>query len=64
MKRLLLLALVLSGGGCARVHPWERELLTLPAMQLQSDDATTHVQASREGSIGGAGALGESCGCN
>lgn len=68
MKQVLAALLFLSlGAGCARVKPYQRELLALPAMSLQPDDAVAaeqHMLQAREASMGGYGAAGGGCGCN
>lgn len=69
VRPLLLLAVLLSSlGGCARVKPWERELLAKPKMALDADPEAAileqHVYQYREGSAGGYGGSGGGCGCN
>jgi hypothetical protein len=75
MKRRIsaaLLAVVLTTvlGGCASlgVEPWERDLLALPAMQLDDDPITLaldeHIYFSKEASTGGSSFGGGGCGCN
>jgi hypothetical protein len=61
----------LSGAaGCTRpgVEAWERDLLSDPAMQLDSNRARDgnddHIYFSREASSGGRGFGGGGCGCN
>jgi hypothetical protein len=55
-------------GGCASVHPWDRDLLAEPAMSfnpvpmMSSIDA--HIYFSTEGSTGGQEIGGGGCGCN
>jgi hypothetical protein len=71
-SKLVLLAAVLGGAGCAAskwtVKPHQRELLADPIMQLDADaqerSAEEHVLANREGAIGGTGTSGGGCGCN
>jgi hypothetical protein len=63
MKRLLLTA-SLALAACGAVKPWQRELLALPAMQLDADAHEQHVLESREGASGGYGSVGTGCGCN
>jgi hypothetical protein len=65
----LLLALTLAGlSGCARVHPWERDVLSDPRMQLDAASVGTgiddHIYFSKEASSGGRGFGGGGCGCN
>jgi hypothetical protein len=69
VRRLALLALAaLLAGGCARVKPWERELLAKPKMALDADPEGAlleqHVYQYREGAAGGYGGAGGGCGCN
>lgn len=52
--------------GCL-VKPYQRELLALPSMSLETPpggEAVEHALDSREGSVGGVGASGGGCGCN
>ncbi len=55
-------------GGCATVQPWERARLAHDCMQAPPDpfDAAFygHVEAVREGSVGGFLGGGGGCGCN
>jgi hypothetical protein len=71
--KLLFGALVLFAGiatGCAEVKPWERGLLSHPAMDPKSPARTLreefmrHTLDTREGSTGGNDAAGGGCGCN
>ena len=69
MKRLALLVLVaLAPAGCARVKPYERELLAKPIMTFQPDPyedvLDLHMLEAREGAAGGYGSAGGGCGCN
>ena len=54
--------------GCARVKPYERELLTKPTMTFQPDPhkdvLDNHMLEAREGAAGGYGSAGGGCGCN
>jgi len=54
--------------GCAGVQPWERDLLSDPAMALVADPLEAgiddHIYFSKEGSSGGRGFSGGGCGCN
>lgn len=64
-----LLALgVVSTSGCARVQPYEREVLSLSAMQADTERVenrfSQHWQESREGGMGGYATAGGGCGCN
>jgi hypothetical protein len=64
--RLVLILLALSA--CARVKPWERELLAKPKMMVDGDREAAlleqHVYEYREGAAGGYGGGGGGCGCN
>ena len=54
--------------GCGGVKPYQREYLSVRAMQPGAEQAEdrfrAHWQSSREGSVGGFGAAGGGCGCN
>ena len=58
----LILLLAVAATGCARVKPYERELLAKPTMTFQPDPhedvLDNHMLESREGAAGGG------CGCN
>ena len=58
---------LLIASGCVTVSPAQRANLSKPAMQPASDadeeSFHTHVEAAREGSMGGHGAAGGGCGC-
>ncbi len=58
----------LAAGGCARVKPYERELLAKPTMTFQPDPhedvLDNHMLEAREGAAGGYGSAGGGCGCN
>ncbi len=66
---LMVLGLIFLGG-CATlgVRPWERDLLSEPAMSLNDDPLTIaldeHIYFSKEASTGGLGFGGGGCGCN
>jgi Domain of unknown function (DUF4266) len=55
-------------GGCATVHPWDRDLLAEPAMSFNPDPMLSaidaHIYFSTEGSTGGQEVDGGGCGCN
>ncbi|MEP7027062.1 MAG: DUF4266 domain-containing protein [Candidatus Eisenbacteria bacterium] len=55
-------------GGCATVHPWDRDLLAQKKMQLvpspMQHAVDEHVYFSKEGSTGGQDVGGGGCGCN
>ena len=64
--RLLLVSLALTG--CVVVKPFQREYLSVrpvrPASEATEDRFRAHWQESREGAVGGHGAVGGGCGCN
>jgi hypothetical protein len=65
---LLCFALFLAIGGCARIQPWERDLLADPRMMPDRESVDTglddHLYFSKEASSGGRGFGGGGCGCN
>jgi Domain of unknown function (DUF4266) len=65
---LVLLAGAAGASGCARVKPYERELLAKPIMTFQPDPyedvLDLHMLEAREGAAGGYGSAGGGCGCN
>ena len=66
MKRAVLLPILL-GLGCVTVTPAQRKHLSKPEMIPATDGEEEvfhiHVEAAREGSMGGHGAAGGGCGC-
>lgn len=65
LASLALLAFTLSA--CATVHPYERELLSAPAMTFgdeSSDGMLDHALGYREGAGGQSTVQGGGCGCN
>ncbi len=68
MKTLGLALCFVAACGCARVKPYQRELLSLPAMDPARETAESHFrqhyEESREGAAGGYGSAGGGCGCN
>ena len=64
----LLASTVVALAGCARVEPWDRDVLARPDMQIVSDAIETatdeHIYFSKEASSGGQGFGGGGCGCN
>ncbi len=58
---------LLIASGCVTVTPAQRANLSKPEMTPASDadeeSFHTHVEAAREGSMGGHGAAGGGCGC-
>jgi hypothetical protein len=65
---LFLFAFAVAAAGCARVKPYERELLAKPMMLFQPDAhediLDNHMIEAREGAVGGYGSAGGGCGCN
>jgi len=59
---------LLAGGGCANVKPWQRENLADYTMRSDRDPVgdgqAEHIWFSREEANGGAGVGGGGCGCN
>lgn len=55
-------------GGCATVHPWDRDLLSEKKMRFVPNPpqqaVDDHVYFSKEGSTGGVEVGGGGCGCN
>lgn len=67
--RVALFALLaLLVGGCAHVKPYEREALSRPSMDPNTEVGETgfqaHLRESREGATASSGAAGGGCGCN
>ena len=58
----------LFAGGCATVHPWDRDLLAEKKMRFVPNPAVQgideHIYFSKEGSTGGLEVGGGGCGCN
>lgn len=54
--------------GCSHVKPYEREYMTRPGMETESEEFgqefEAHVQNSREGAPGRGSVVGGGCGCN
>jgi len=65
---LFTVAVAAGASGCGGVKPYQREYLSVRAMQPGAESAESrfraHYQSSREGSEGGFGAAGGGCGCN
>jgi len=65
---LVLALLAFTLAGCVTVHPYQREYLTNPAMDVEREEGEgefqAHVFDSREGATGGHGSTGGGCGCN
>ncbi len=55
-------------GGCATVQPWERDLMSEPAMQVDPNPLQSayddHIYFSIESTSGGRSFGGGGCGCN
>ncbi len=68
MARIVcMLVLVGALAGCARVKPYQRELLAEPGMSFAltpEGEMEQHLLESREAAFGGFGAGGGGCGCN
>lgn len=70
MRSILALAALIALAGCAikPIHPWERDLLARPEMQLVKDPIENtfdeHIHFSKEAAFGGQGVGGGGCGCN
>ena len=66
--RFVILVSAVFAGGCVRVQPWERDLLSKRAMSYDSEkdeQALDHTfYNAREGAAGGFEAGGGGCGCN
>lgn len=63
-----LILLALAGSGCARVSPWERDLLARRDMAWEPDGLEakreSHIYFSKEASMPGGSGGGGGCGCN
>ena len=71
MKRVFIGIFVLLGlglTGCSTVEPWEKANLADYTMRSDRDDLAkvmvSHIQFSREATVGGQGVGGGGCGCN
>lgn len=68
MKIYLISLLLLINCSCVSVQPYQREILSKPVMQFDSEKseaaAREHFLNSLEGSVGGFGVGGGGCGCN
>jgi hypothetical protein len=68
--RVVAMLILGSGAGCEamNVHPWDRDLLAEPKMQLNPHPVLRaiddHIYFSKEGSTGGDDVGGGGCGCN
>jgi hypothetical protein len=64
----LLLCLSASAAACSHVKPYEREYMTRPGMENESEEFgqefEAHVQNAREGAPGRGSVVGGGCGCN
>lgn len=70
-SRVLIASLLLPLAGCSLiqpVQPWEKGMLSRPAMTFETDRLdsafTEHTYFSKEASSGGSGVGGGGCGCN
>lgn len=68
---LIMIAVSLSGAGCARVKPWQRGELASPAMQFQMSplshaqlDSVLEITEGSTFSSAGPGSAGAGCGCH
>jgi hypothetical protein len=65
---LLVLLVLIAGTGCARVSPWERDLLARRDMAWEPDSLEakreSHIYFSKEASMPGGSGGGGGCGCN
>lgn len=65
--RRISLGVLLLVTGCVTVSPAQRQHLSKPEMTPATDAEEevfhTHVEAAREGAMGGHGAAGGGCGC-
>jgi len=68
IRLFCLVIFALGLAACARVKPYQREILAKPAMTFASDPyeglLDLHMLEAREGSAGGYGSAGGGCGCN
>ena len=62
------LALVAFSTGCARVKPWERDILAKDVMTFDAEEEESALDHgyynAREGAAGGFDSGGGGCGCN
>lgn len=63
-----LIGLALASTGCAKVSPWERDLLARRDMAWEPDSLEakreSHIYFSKEASMPGGSGGGGGCGCN
>ena len=68
VRALLIVVVVVTLAACARVKPYEREILAKPSMAFSPDPyedlLDLHMLEAREGATGGYGSAGGGCGCN
>jgi hypothetical protein len=66
-RRWLPVVVAVLVGGCVTVSPTQRAHLSKPemnpAIDAQEESFHIHVEAAREGAMGGHGAAGGGCGC-
>ena len=64
----MVIALALASAGCAKVSPWERDLLARRDMSWEPDSLEakreSHIYFSNEASMPGGSGGGGGCGCN
>ena len=62
------LALCMGAAACSHVKPYEREYMTRPGMETESEEFAqefeAHVHNAREGAPGRGSISGGGCGCN
>jgi hypothetical protein len=69
-RTMVLCALLccVTAAGCSHVKPYEREYMTRPGMENESEEFgqefEAHVQNAREGAPGRGSVSGGGCGCN
>ncbi len=65
---LMMAALAAASSGCAKVSPWERDLLARRDMAWEPDSLEakreSHIYFSKEASMPGGSGGGGGCGCN
>jgi Domain of unknown function (DUF4266) len=65
---LTTVALAATSSGCAKVNPWERDLLARRDMAWEPDSLEakreSHIYFSKEASMPGGSGGGGGCGCN
>lgn len=66
LRAMMLMIIITSVSGCARVLPYQRGRLAHPTMLLVdfAGPAEAHVYAVHEGAVGGGQGAEGGCGCN